>query len=324
MLNYNYVINYRRYRMPVKVNSQLPAVKQLEADNIFVMDEDRANQQDIRTLKILVVNLMPRKMVTESQILALLSNTPLQINVDFLQMTSHKSKNITQNHLDTFYKRFDEIETEFYDGMIVTGAPVENLAFEAVDYWDELKDLLDWSRSHVYSTLHICWGAQAGLYARYGIPKHKLSQKLWGVYQQSVENPKHVLFRGFDDEFVSPHSRSTENFSVELPQDFDILSVGDKTGLSIAAKKNLREVYSFGHLEYDRLTLDFEYQRDKANGESEQIPEHYYPHDDPSQTPKMNWSSAASLFFSNWLNYAVYQDTPYDLRKLAKYEYYNL
>lgn len=310
--------------MPVKVNSQLPAVKQLESDNIFVMDEARANQQDIRTLNILVVNLMPRKMVTETQILALLSNTPLQINVDFLQMTSHKSKNITQNHLDTFYKRFEEIETDFYDGMIVTGAPVENLPFESVDYWDELIELFDWSRSHVYSTLHICWGAQAGLYARYGIQKYTLSKKLWGVYNQSVENPKHVLFRGFDDEFMSPHSRSTENHIVDLPHDLEVLSCGSKTGLSIAAKENLREVYSFGHLEYDRMTLDFEYQRDTDKGDHYQVPEHYYPDDDPSQTPKMNWSSAASLFFSNWLNYAVYQDTPYDLRKLAKYEYYNL
>lgn len=308
--------------MPVKVNKQLPAVKLLEADNIFVMDEARASHQDIRTMNILVVNLMPRKMVTETQILALLSNTPLQVKVDFLHMTSHKSKNITQNHLDTFYKRFDEIATDYYDGMIVTGAPVEDLAFEAVDYWDELTAIFEWSRSHVYSTLHICWGAQAGLYARYGIAKHALAEKLWGVYEQSVENPKHVLFRGFDDVFFSPHSRSTETNAQDLPQDFDILSYGETSGLSIVAKKNLREVYSFGHLEYDRMTLDFEYQRDKLT--SGHVPDHYYPHDDPSQTPQMNWSSAASLFFSNWLNYAVYQDTPYDLSELAKYEYYNL
>lgn len=223
--------------MPVKVNSQLPAVKILEADNIFVMDEARAAQQDIRTLKILVVNLMPRKMVTETQLLALLSNTPLQINVDFLHMMTHKSKNITQNHLDTFYKSFDDIKADYYDGMIVTGAPVENLAFEAVDYWDELHQILDWSRTHVYSTLHICWGAQAGLYARYGIPKHPLAQKLWGVYHQTVENPKHVLFRGFDDDFVAPHSRSTETYASDLPHDFEILSYGETSGLSLVVKK---------------------------------------------------------------------------------------
>lgn len=310
--------------MPVKVNSQLPAVKILEADNIFVMDEARAAQQDIRTLKILVVNLMPRKMVTETQLLALLSNTPLQINVDFLHMMTHQSKNITQNHLDTFYKCFNDIKSDYYDGMIVTGAPVENLDFEAVDYWDELHQVLDWSRTHVYSTLHICWGAQAGLYARYGIPKHPLAQKLWGVYHQTVENPKHVLFRGFDDDFVAPHSRSTETYASELPHDFEILSYGETSGLSLVVKKNLREIYSFGHLEYDRMTLDFEYQRDKAEFGEEVVPDAYYPNDDPTQTPRMTWSSAASLFFSNWLNYAVYQDTPYDLRELAKYEYFNL
>ncbi|MDD3015417.1 homoserine O-succinyltransferase [Lactococcus chungangensis] len=310
--------------MPVKVNSQLPAVKILEADNIFVMDEARAAQQDIRTLKILVVNLMPRKMVTETQLLALLSNTPLQINVDFLHMMTHQSKNITQNHLDTFYKCFNDIKSDYYDGMIVTGAPVENLDFEAVDYWDELHQVLDWSRTHVYSTLHICWGAQAGLYARYGIPKHPLAQKLWGVYHQTVENPKHVLFRGFDDDFVAPHSRSTETYASELPHDFEILSYGETSGLSLVVKKNLREIYSFGHLEYDRMTLDFEYQRDKAEFGEDIVPDAYYPNDDPTQKPKMTWSSAASLFFSNWLNYAVYQDTPYDLRELAKYEYFNL
>lgn len=310
--------------MPVKVNSQLPAVKILEADNIFVMDEARAAQQDIRTLKILVVNLMPRKMVTETQLLALLSNTPLQINVDFLHMMTHQSKNITQNHLDTFYKCFNDIKSDYYDGMIVTGAPVENLDFEAVDYWDELHQVLDWSRTHVYSTLHICWGAQAGLYARYGIPKHPLAQKLWGVYHQTVENPKHVLFRGFDDDFAAPHSRSTETYASELPHDFEILSYGETSGLSLVVKKNLREIYSFGHLEYDRMTLDFEYQRDKAEFGEDIVPDAYYPNDDPTQKPKMTWSSAASLFFSNWLNYAVYQDTPYDLRELAKYEYFNL
>ncbi|NLH35489.1 MAG: homoserine O-succinyltransferase [Lactococcus chungangensis] len=310
--------------MPVKVNSQLPAVKILEADNIFVMDEARAAQQDIRTLKILVVNLMPRKMVTETQLLALLSNTPLQINVDFLHMMTHQSKNITQNHLDTFYKCFNDIKSDYYDGMIVTGAPVENLDFEEVDYWDELHQVLDWSRTHVYSTLHICWGAQAGLYARYGIPKHPLAQKLWGVYHQTVENPKHVLFRGFDDDFVAPHSRSTETYASELPHDFEILSYGETSGLSLVVKKNLREIYSFGHLEYDRMTLDFEYQRDKAEFGEDIVPDAYYPNDDPTQKPKMTWSSAASLFFSNWLNYAVYQDTPYDLRELAKYEYFNL
>ena len=300
--------------MPVKVNSQLPAVKLLEADNIFVMDEARAAQQDIRTLNILVVNLMPRKMVTETQILALLSNTPLQINVDFLHMMTHKSKNITQNHLDTFYKSFDDIKADYYDGMIVTGAPVENLAFEAVDYWDELHQILDWSRSHVYSTLHICWGAQAGLYARYGVQKHNMNRKLSGIYRQDVVKNTNPLMRGFDDDFKSPHSRYTEVKAADISHlnDLEILSCGEEVGPSILASKNLREVYSFGHLEYDRDTLAKEYQRDCLAGKNPHIPENYFKNDDPSTRPALSWNLPAAQFFTNWINYAVYQETPYD------------
>ena len=304
--------------MPVKVNSQLPAVKLLEADNIFVMYEAIAAQQDIRTLNILVVNLMPRKMVTETQILALLSNTPLQINVDFLHMMTHKSKNITQNHLDTFYKSFDDIKADYYDGMIVTGAPVENLAFEAVDYWDELHQILDWSRSHVYSTLHICWGAQAGLYARYGISKHALDQKLWGVYHQTVENPKHVLFRGFDDEFYMPHSRHTDvrKEDIEACSALEILATSEEAGVSIVRSRDNRFVFVTGHAEYDFDTLDKEYKRDVALDRPINIPINYYPDNDPGKRPVVRWRGHANILFVNWLNYFVYQETPFDLQRI--------
>ena len=310
--------------MPINIPNDLPAKAVLNSEQVFVMTEERSCHQDIRPLNLLFLNLMPKKINTEIQYMRKLSNTPLQVNITLLRVDDHISKNTPQSHMDNFYKEFEDIKDHRFDGMIVTGAPVENLDFEAVDYWDELHQVLDWSRTHVYSTLHICWGAQAGLYARYGIPKHPLAQKLWGVYHQTVENPKHVLFRGFDDDFVAPHSRSTETYASELPHDFEILSYGETSGLSLVVKKNLREIYSFGHLEYDRMTLDFEYQRDKAEFGEDIVPDAYYPNDDPTQKPKMTWSSAASLFFSNWLNYAVYQDTPYDLRELAKYEYFNL
>lgn len=306
--------------MPVKVIKNLPAIEILQDENIFVMDSDRARTQQIRPLNLLVVNLMPRKQVTETQLLRLLSNTPIQVNVDLLYTTTHEVKNTQQGHLNSFYKAFDEIKLRFYDGMIVTGAPVETLAFEEVDYWTELLKIFEWSKSHVYSTLHICWGAQAGLYARYGIDKVELPRKLCGIYENSVENPQHVLFRGFDDSFRCPHSRYTaSNLDLTALPNFEILSKSTEAGLSVLSKKNLREVYVFGHLEYERDTLSWEYERDKVAGLQPDLPAHYFPDDDDQKRPRMSWASAASLFFSNWLNYAVYQGTPYIAARLAEH-----
>lgn len=305
--------------MPVKVIKNLPAIKILNEENIFVMPSDRAEHQQIRPLNLLIVNLMPRKTVTETQLIRLLSNTPLQINVDLLYTTTHIVKNTQQSHLDIFYKSYDEIKNNYYDGMIVTGAPVEQLNFEQVDYWPELLEIIEWSKRHVYSTLHICWGAQAGLYARYGVDKYELPQKLVGIYPSSVEKPNSPLFRGFDDEFLCPNSRYTASNLGEILSnpDFELLSDSPEAGVIALGKKNLREVYFFGHLEYDRDTLAWEYLRDKEQGLNPQKPEHYFPDDDDTRTPHMTWSSAAALFFSNWLNYAVYQGTPYIAERLA-------
>lgn len=254
--------------MPIKIEKSLPAVEILRKENIFVMDSDRASHQDIRPIKILILNLMPQKIVTETQLLRLLANTPLQLEVEFLYMASHESKNTHSDHLKQFYKTFEQVRDSYFDGLIVTGAPVENLPFEEVDYWQELTQVFDWSKTHVYSTLHICWGAQAGLYARYGVPKHSMSRKLSGVYCQEVTNPTSPLMRGFDDEFRSPHSRYTEVREVDIAHlsGLTILSQGPEVGLSILASKDLREIYSFGHLEYDRDTLAKEYQRDCIAG----------------------------------------------------------
>lgn len=299
--------------MPVKVIEGLPAIDELRADNIFVMDNERAKNQNIRPLNLLVVNLMPRKLITERQILRLLSNTPLQINVDFLFMASHEFKNTKQSHLDSFYKSFSEIKDDYYDGLIITGAPVEQLEFEEVDYWSEFLEIVKWSKSHVYSSLHICWGAQAALYARYEVTKENLPQKLCGIYKSSVEQPKNPLFRGFDDFFNYPQSRYTQSNPSEIKKvpDLEVLSTSKETGFSILAKKNLREVYLIGHLEYDRETLAWEYERDREEGLKPALPKNYFPKDNDKEKPQMSWASAASLFFSNWLNYAVYQGTPY-------------
>lgn len=306
--------------MPITLDKKLPAVDLLRQENIFVMDDKRAVHQDIRPMKLLIVNLMPTKEATETQLLRLLSNTPLQVEIDFLYMTSHESKNTGFDHLETFYKTFDDVKDKFYDGMIVTGAPVETLPFEEVDYWQELTQIFDWKKSHVYSTLHLCWGAQAGLYHTYGIDKQLRSEKLSGVYAQTISDNYCPLLRGFDDHFFAPHSRHTEVAEdlVNKQSDLQILAKGEETGLSILATADLREVYSFGHLEYDRDTLDREYQRDLAAGKNPNLPENYYPKDDSSQRPAMRWSLAAATFFSNWINYAVYQETPYDLATLKK------
>lgn len=300
--------------MPIKIEKSLPAVDILKKENIFVMDSDRASHQDIRPIKILILNLMPQKIVTETQLLRLLANTPLQLEVEFLYMASHESKNTHSDHLEQFYKTFEQVKDSYFDGLIVTGAPVENLPFEAVDYWSELVSVLEWSNNHVFSTLHICWGAQAGLYARYGVQKHNMNRKLSGIYRQDVVKNTNPLMRGFDDDFQSPHSRYTEVKAADISHlnDLEILSCGEEVGLSILVSKNLREVYSFGHLEYDRDTLAKEYQRDCLAGKNPHIPENYFRNDDPSTRPALSWNLPAAQFFTNWINYAVYQETPYD------------
>ena len=300
--------------MPIKIEKSLPAVDILKKENIFVMDSDRASHQDIRPIKILILNLMPQKIVTETQLLRLLANTPLQLEVEFLYMVSHESKNTRSDYLEQFYKTFEQVKDSYFDGLIVTGAPVENLPFEAVDYWSELVSVLEWSNNHVFSTLHICWGAQAGLYARYGVQKHNMNRKLSGIYRQDVVKNTNPLMRGFDDDFQSPHSRYTEVKAADISHlnNLEILSCGEEVGLSILASKNLREVYSFGHLEYDRDTLAKEYQRDCLAGKNPHIPENYFRNDDPSTRPALSWNLPAAQFFTNWINYAVYQETPYD------------
>ncbi|HFU4123061.1 TPA: homoserine O-succinyltransferase [Streptococcus suis] len=300
--------------MPIKLEKNLPAVDILRTENIFVMDHLRAGSQDIRPIKILILNLMPNKIVTETQLLRLLANTPLQLEVEFLYMASHESKNTHSDHLDQFYKDFSEVREEYFDGLIVTGAPVENLPFEEVDYWSELLEVFNWAKSHVYSTLHICWGAQAGLYARYGVAKHALKEKLSGVYSQQVLATHCPLMRGFDDQFKAPHSRYTEvrKEDIQSLAHLKILSAGPEVGLSILASHDLREVYSFGHLEYDRDTLQREYQRDCAAGKSSNLPHQYFPEDDLNRLPCLTWNLAAAQFFTNWINYAVYQETPFD------------
>ncbi|HEM6115481.1 TPA: homoserine O-succinyltransferase [Streptococcus suis] len=307
--------------MPIKLDTQLPALEILRSENVFIMDNERAQHQNIRPLEILIVNLMPTKEATEVQLLRLLANTPLQINVDFLYMESHASKNTETQYLRTFYKTFDVIKHRYYDGMIITGAPVETIPFEEVDYWQELTRVFDWSKSHVYSTLHLCWGAQASLYHKYGINKVSLTEKLSGVYEQTVENPTNLLFRGFDDSFKAPHSRYTD-IPEELVQektDLMILAKGKEVGLPVLASGDLREVYSFGHLEYDRDTLGNEYLRDQEAGKNPKLPVAYYKNDQPEEGIQMSWSLAAATFFSNWINYAVYQETPYHLEELQKH-----
>lgn len=304
--------------MPIKIQDGLPAAKILESENIFVMNEHRAMHQDIRPLKILLVNLMPTKIVTETQILRLLSNSPIQVDVELLGMATHVSKNTPAEHLLNFYHTFDEVRDNRYDGMIVTGAPIEHLAFEEVDYWEELCEVFRWSKKRVYSTMHICWGAQAGLYYHHGIPKHSLEQKLSGVFYHRPLIPQHPLLRGFDDGYYAPHSRYTEVCREDIEKDsaLDILSESKEAGIHIVASHDCREFYVTGHSEYDRDTLAKEYARDVDKGLNIAVPAHYFPQDDPALTPALCWRAHASLLFSNWLNYFVYQRTPYDLSEL--------
>lgn len=306
--------------MPIKIDNQLPAHKALEAENIFVMTEDRAIQQDIRPLRILLLNLMPTKIETETQILRLLSNTPLQVDVDLLQLKSHKSKNTAEEHMLKFYNVFDDIKDNRYDGMIVTGAPVEKMAFEEVDYWDELCSIFEWSKKNVYSTFHICWGAQAALYYHYGIPKYPLEEKMFGIFPHRSLDTLHPLMRGLDDTFYVPHSRHTEirRSDIAMVKDLQILSYSDYAGVHLIADMECRQFFSTGHSEYDRDTLAREYFRDISRGLPIKVPFNYFPGDDPSQTPVMNWRGTGTAIFTNWLNYFVYQKTPYDLSTLGQ------
>ena len=306
--------------MPIKVQSNLPAIKVLESENIFVMPDDVALRQDIRPLKILILNLMPTKIATETQLLRLLGNSPLQVDIELLQMASHTSKNTSPHHITTFYKTFNQIKNETFDGLIITGAPVEHLEFEEVDYWDELCEIMEWSKHNVYSTFHICWGAQAGLYYHYGIKKYQLDKKLSGIYPHKVLNPNHPLMRGFDDTFELPQSRYTGVHEADVRKCpyLEILSISDMAGVSVVVNKTGRQVYVTGHAEYDRETLANEYFRDKNKGLNPDVPYNYFPQDDASKTPPMVWRSNATLLYTNWLNYFVYQATPYDLHELLE------
>ncbi len=305
--------------MPINIPEDLPAAKILESENVFLMTDKRAVTQDIRPLKIIILNLMPTKIVTETQLLRLLGNSPLQVTVELLQMASHVSKNTPQDHLTAFYKFFDEVKNNFYDGMIITGAPVELLNFSEVDYWDELCKIMKWSRHNVCSTLHICWGAQAGLYYHYKIPKFTYDEKLSGVFSHRVLNSKHPLMRGIDDVFLLPHSRNTgvKTIDVQKRKELEILSLSDEAGVSIVGSKNGRQFFILGHPEYDRDTLAKEFFRDLEKGIEPNIPSNYFPENNTDITPVMRWKSYANLLFINWLNYYVYQNTPYDLSAIS-------
>lgn len=304
--------------MPIRIPADLPAFKTLGDENIFVMSKDRAEHQDIRPLRVVILNIMPKKIETESQLLRLLSNTPLQVDVELLQMASHVSRNTSQGHLEAFYKTFDEIKDNRYDGMIITGAPVELLEYEAVDYWDEITKIMEWSKTHVFSTLYICWGAQAGLYYHFGIPKYPLEQKMFGVFPHRAEVSNCQLLRGFDDIFYVPHSRNTEihREDIERIPQLEILTSSDISGVHIVANKNGRQYFITGHSEYDRDTLANEYRRDLDKGIDIQLPYNYFPDDNPDNVPLFSWRCTANLMFSNWLNYCVYQRTPYNLEEL--------
>jgi homoserine O-succinyltransferase len=304
--------------MPVNIPDDLPARKTLAEENIFVMSPERAAHQDIRPLRIAVLNLMPTKIVTETQLLRLLGNTSLQINVTLIKMGSHDSKNTPTEHLEAFYEPLDEVLHERFDGLVITGAPVETLPFEEVDYWPELVRLMDWSRDHVWSSLHICWGAQAGLFHHYGIGKHPLPSKMFGLFHHKTLDSTEPLMRGFDEVFLAPHSRHTgvnEN-DIAACQDLKLLAVSDVAGVYMAASCDGRRVFVTGHPEYDRLTLKAEYDRDIAKGMKIAPPVNYFPDDDPKRPPLMTWRSHAHLLYANWLNYHVYQTTPFDLERI--------
>ncbi len=306
--------------MPIKVSDSLPAIEILNNENIFVITETRALTQDIRPLEIAVLNLMPTKVETETQLLRVLGNTPLQINVQFIHTKTHVAKNTSKSHIETFYKTFDDIKDLKFDGLIITGAPVEMLEFEEVDYWDELCQIMEWSKENVTSTFHICWGAQAALYYHYGVPKHVVPEKVFGVFSHTIPHEKKhkILLRGFDDNFCVPHSRHTEvrKSDIEKVPSLEILAESSDAGVYIITDKNERRFFITGHSEYDSDTLKKEYLRDLSRGLDIKVPKNYFPDDDPSKDPMVSWRSHANLLYSNWLNYFVYQTTPYDIKEI--------
>lgn len=306
--------------MPIKIPNELPAVRVLEEENIFVMNETRASTQDIRPLRILLLNLMPTKIDTETQLSRLLSNTPLQVELQLMHMATHESQNVPKSHLASFYHDFSYYENEYFDGLIITGAPVEKIAFEEVDYWPELCRVMEWSNTHVHSTFHICWGAQAGLYYHYGIKKHLLPEKLFGVFPHTVERRRSMLLRGFDDTFMVPHSRHTtvRREDIEAVPELRILASSPEAGVYAVAAKGGRRIFITGHSEYDPRTLEKEYLRDKNLGLPIGVPVRYYPEDDDTKPPLDTWRAHANLLYSNWLNYFVYQTTPYDVNQISK------
>ena len=306
--------------MPIRIPNDLPAAETLLQENIFVMHQNRAITQDIRPLEIVLLNLMPTKIATETQLSRVLGNTPLQVNLELLQMRSHESKNVSAGHMQAFYKTFDQIKNRKFDGMVITGAPVENMEFEEVDYWQELCEIMEWSKTHVHSTFHICWGAQAGLYYHYGIQKHPLPEKLFGVYPHKRDYPKAILLRGFDDVFYAPHSRHTTVLREDIDKVWDlrIIASSDEAGVYIVQTKHGRQIFVTGHSEYDPETLKTEYLRDKSAGLPIHVPRNYFPGDDDTQEPLVRWRGHGNLLFSNWLNYFVYQTTPYDIMEIGE------
>ena len=308
--------------MPIRIPNDLPAAEILQQENIFVMTHTRAITQDIRPLELVVLNLMPTKIATETQLTRLLGNTPLQVHLELMHTTSHESKNVTPEHLLSFYKSFDELKDRKFDGMVITGAPVEQMRFEEVDYWDELCEIMEWSKTHVHSTFHICWGAQAGLYYHFGIQKHDLPKKLFGVYPHHADYKRSILLRGFDDTFYVPHSRHTTvcREDIEAVPELKILASSEQAGVYAVMSKEGHQIFITGHAEYDPLTLEAEYLRDKKLGKPISVPENYYPDDDDTKPPIVRWRGHANLLFSNWLNYFVYQTTPYDIMTIGSGE----
>lgn len=306
--------------MPIQIPNDLPAAETLKNENIFVMNQTRAETQHIRPLEIVLLNLMPTKIVTETQLSRVLGNTPLQVHLELMMISSHKSKNTPEEHLLSFYKTFDELKERKFDGMVITGAPVENLPFEEVDYWDELVRIMEWSKTHVHSTFHICWAAQAGLYYHYGIQKHPLPEKLFGVYRHHADYKRAILLRGFDDTFWAPHSRHTtiDRADVEAVPGLKILASSEEAGVYIIMNKEGRQIFVMGHSEYDPDTLEREYLRDKSQGLPIHVPVNYYPNDDDTKPPMVRWRGHGNLLYSNWLNYFVYQTTPYDIMAVGQ------
>ncbi len=302
--------------MPIVIPESLPAFETLSEENIFIINEERSIHQDIRPLEIVIVNLMPTKIETETQLLRLLGNSPLQVNITLLKTNSYVSKNTSEDHLSSFYNVFDDIKDKRFDGMIITGAPIETLQFEDVDYWNELEKIMEFSKTSVTSTFHICWGAQAGLYYHYGIHKYPLKKKMFGIYKHTLNNPKNKLFRGFDEVYNAPHSRYTEikKEDIDKVDDLEILSESEESGVYVVASKNMKQIFVTGHSEYDKNTLKKEYMRDKEKGLEIELPINYFKNDDPNLEPIVTWKSHAHLIFSNWLNYCVYQETPFELK----------